>query len=220
MTMNSYIEYTVKAGIALTVLYLFYWLLMRKDTHFYLNRFVLVFSVIISLVIPSIRIGQTNIPAVFEYLPALVIDFSNVETSSLAVQSAPAASIASGVNYWKIIFVIYIIGASIVFCRLIYQAIFLHAVARLSKKVEYHGYTIVYMNNDMTPFSYFNRIFIPAGHADETSFDSIIAHEKSHLTQGHYIDLFIVEIMTVLQWFNPVMWFYEKSIKGSTRISG
>ena len=33
------------------------------------------------------------------------------------------------------------------------------------------------------------------------------------MTQGHYIDLFIVEIMTVLQWFNPVMWFYEKSIK-------
>ncbi len=57
MTMNSYIEYTVKAGIALTVLYLFYWLLLRKDTHFYLNRFVLVFSVIISLVIPSIRIA-------------------------------------------------------------------------------------------------------------------------------------------------------------------
>jgi hypothetical protein len=65
MTMNSYIEYTVKAGIALTVLYLFYWLLMRKDTHFYLNRFVLVFSVIISLVIPSIRMVQVDVPGVF-----------------------------------------------------------------------------------------------------------------------------------------------------------
>ena len=96
---------------------------------------------------------------------------------------------------------------------MIYQAIFLHAVTRLSKKVEYQGYTIIYMNNDMTPFSYFKRIFIPSVHVDETSFDHIIAHEKSHLTQGHYIDLFIVEIMTVLQWFNPVMWFYEKSIK-------
>jgi TonB family protein len=213
MTMNSYMEYTVKAGIALTVLYLFYWLLMRKDTHFYLNRFVLVFSVIISLVIPSIRMAQAYIPAVFENLPTLVIDFSKAETSSLAVPTVPVATNVSGVNYWNIIFIIYIIGASIVFCRLIYQAIFLHAVARLSKNVEYQGYTIVYMNNDMTPFSYFNRIFIPAGHVDETSFDSIIAHEKSHLTQGHYIDLFIVEIMTVLQWFNPVMWFYEKSIK-------
>jgi TonB family protein len=213
MTMNSYIEYTVKAGIALTVLYLFYWLLMRKDTHFFLNRFVLVFSVIISLVIPSIRMVQVDVPGVFEKLPTLAIDFGSAETSNLAVSSLPAAANVSGVNHWNIVFIIYIIGAVIVFCRLIYQAIFLHAVTRLSKKVEYQGYTIVYMNNDMTPFSYFNRIFIPAGNVDETSFDSIIAHEKSHLTQGHYIDLFIVEIMTVLQWFNPVMWFYEKSIK-------
>ncbi len=60
--MNSYIEYTVKAGIVLTVLYLFYWLLLRKDTHFYLNRFVLVFSVIISLVIPSIRMAPVAMP--------------------------------------------------------------------------------------------------------------------------------------------------------------
>ena len=81
MTMNSYIEYTVKAGIALTVLYLFYWLFLRKDTHFYLNRLVLVFSVIISLVIPSIRMFQVNIPRVFDNLPTLVIDFSRAETS-------------------------------------------------------------------------------------------------------------------------------------------
>jgi TonB family protein len=213
MTMNSYIEYTVKAGIALTVLYLFYWLLMRKDTHFYLSRIVLVFSVIISLVIPFIRMYHVHVPILFKNLPALVIDFGNSESSTLAVPSVPAAANVPGINYWKIIFIIYIIGAAIVFCRLIYQAIFLHAITRLSKKIEYHGYTIVFMNNEMTPFSYFKKVFIPSSHVDETSFDSIIAHEKSHLIQGHYIDLFIIEIMTVLQWFNPVMWFYEKSIK-------
>jgi TonB family protein len=211
--MNNYIEYTVKAGIALTVLYLFYWLLLRKDTHFYLNRFVLVFSVIVSLVIPSASMFQVNVPVAFQNIPTLFIDFSNTENLSPAVQKAGATAVATGINYWKIIFLIYIIGCAIVFCRLIYQAIFLHAITRLSKKVNYQGYTIVFMSNDMTPFSYFKRIFIPSANVDEASFDHIIAHEKSHLTQGHYIDLFIIEIMTVLQWFNPVMWFYEKSIK-------
>jgi TonB family protein len=211
--MNSYIEYTVKAGIALTVLYLFYWLLLRKDTHFYLNRFVLLFSVIVSLVIPSIRMFQVNVPRVFENIPTLVIDFSKAGTLNQDVPSAIEQAAVTGINFWKTAFIIYMIGAAIVFCRLIYQAIFLHAITRLSKKVNYQGYTIVYMNNDMTPFSYFNRVFIPAAHADESSFESIIAHEKSHLAQGHYIDLFIIEVMTVLQWFNPVMWFYEKSVK-------
>jgi TonB family protein len=211
MTANSFIEYTIKAAVALTVLYLFYWLVLRKDTHFYLNRFVLVFSVIISLVIPSVRMFRVNVPSAFENLPTLVIDFSKITGSGQAV--SPAASSAGMVNIWKILLIIYLLGACLVFCRLIYQAIFLHAVTRLSKKIEYQGYTIVYMNNDMTPFSYFKRIFIPAALVDEASFDSIIAHEKSHLAQGHYIDLFFIEVMTVLQWFNPVMWFYEKSIK-------
>jgi TonB family protein len=213
MTMNSYIEYTVKAGIALTVLYLFYWLFLRKDTHFYLNRFVLVFSVVISLVIPSIPMARVNIPGIFEKLPTLVIDFGKAETLARGIPAESVPTNASTGNLWHIIFVIYLLGAVIVFCRLIYQAIFLHAITRLSKKVKYQGYTIIYMNNEMTPFSYFSRIFIPSGQVDDSSFDSIIAHERSHLMQGHYIDLFIIEIMTVLQWFNPVMWFYEKSIK-------
>ena len=161
--MNSYIEYTVKAGIALTVLYLFYWLFLRKDTHFLLNRFVLVFSVIISLVIPSISMLQVNIPAVFENLPTLMIDFSETAGSSVRRfrRQLHRHCGVTGINYWKIIFIIYILGAVIVFGRLIYQAIFLHAITRLSKKMEYQGYTIVFMNNEMTPFSYFKRIFIP-----------------------------------------------------------
>jgi TonB family protein len=69
------------------------------------------------------------------------------------------------------------------------------------------------MTTNIIPFSYFNRIFIPSPEVDESSFDSIVAHEKSHLNQGHYIDLFIIELMTMLQWFNPAVWLYEKSIK-------
>jgi len=117
------------------------------------------------------------------------------------------------INYLKIIAIVYLTGMGIVLSRLIYQAIFLHAISRLSKKTEYDGYTIVRMSNDMIPFSYFKRIFIPSRVLDEGSFDYIIDHEKFHLSQGHFIDLFIVEAVALLQWFNPVIWLYEKSIK-------
>jgi TonB family protein len=210
--MNNFIAYIIKAGIALTVLYMFYWLVLRKDTHFYLNRVILITSALVSLVLPFFHPGILNISPVLSHLPTL--SFENVQGGT-GISPVTDASPVDGnpVNYRKIIFIIYVTGAMIVFARLIYQAIFLHAVSRLSKKTEYNGYTIISMTTDMTPFSYFNRIFIPTVRLDESSFDSIIAHEKSHLSQGHYIDLFIVEIMTILQWFNPVVWFYEKSIK-------
>jgi TonB family protein len=208
--MNNFIEYTLKASFSLTVFYLFYWLVLRRDTHFYMNRAVLLFSVVVSMVLPTISMHSFTTLSVMEKLPTFHINFSPDRSFLSPVRTvAPEAPI----NYWKILTIVYLTGIILVFARLVYQAIFLHAISRLSEKIEYDGYTIICMNTDIIPFSYFNRIFIPSTRIDENSFGSIVAHEKSHLNQGHYVDLFIVEILTVLQWFNPVVWFYEKSIR-------
>lgn len=211
--MISFSEYLLKTGISLTVFYLFYWLVMRKDTHFYLNRLVLLLSVVLSLVLPLIHTCIINAPPVLAVLPSFSLDFEDPGAFISPGVTTAAAANASPVNYWKIITLVYLVGGFIVLARLIYQAIFLHAVSRLSNKTNYNGYTIVSMNTDLNPFSYFKRIFIPSKRIDESAFDSIIAHEKSHLKQWHYIDLLIVEIITVLQWFNPVVWLFERSIK-------
>ena len=207
-------EYALKSGISLTVFYLFYWLVLHNDTHFSMNRFVLLFAVIVSIVLPAFASDMVKVPQALQDLPVMSIEFDTRDNVPLNDQAATGmAATATRVNYLKVIFIVYLLGAVIIFGRLIYQAIFLHAVARLSEKSTKHGFTIVSMNNDMVPFSYFNRIFIPKARIDEGSFDSIISHEKSHMSQGHFIDLFIIEVMSVFQWFNPVIWFYEKSIK-------
>jgi TonB family protein len=222
--MNKLAEYAIESGISLFVLYLFYWLILRKDTHFRVNRLVLMGSVLVSMVLPVIASGIFKAPKVNELLPNLAVSISSpalqggIQEGSAyiadeVIKSGKKAFLFSNLNIWKIVVVIYLAGAFIVIARLIYQAIFLHAISRLSDKISYNGYTIVSMTTDMVPFSYFNRIFISAGKVDKNSFDSIIAHEQSHLSQGHFIDLFIIEIISVLQWFNPIIWLFERSIK-------
>jgi TonB family protein len=208
--MNSFFEYTLHASVSLFVFYLFYWLVLRKGTHFQTNRAVLLLSVIVSMLLPLVPEGTIKTPVAIKDIPSFSLVFSI--PSAIA---APDSQLATDgpVNFRRIITMVYLAGLILVLARLIYQAIFLHAVSRLSKKVMHDGYTIVYMNNDIIPFSYFNRIYIPSSRVDESSFDCIVAHEKSHLNQGHYVDLFIIEVLTVLQWFNPVVWLYEKSIK-------
>lgn len=210
--MNSFIEYSLKTGISLVVLYLFYWIVLRKDTHLMINRAVLLLSLIISIVLPLVSFFIVKIPIITESLPVSVIDFgaSALPVDTVAITSKTTSLTSS---FWKTISIIYITGAVIVFVRLIYQAIFIKAISRLSKKTRHNGYTIISMSTEMVPFSYFKRIFIPESKMDDSSFDNIIAHERSHLIQWHYADLIIVEIITVLQWFNPIVWFYEKSIK-------
>ena len=208
--MNSFIEYSIKSGISLSVLYLFYWLLMRNDTHFRLNRAYLLFSIAISLVLPFIHSDKLPATPIKNFLPPLMIYFNDPVTPSEL--NSTSTSIPA-INTLKILFIIYISGMFVVFARLIYQAIYLQAVSRLSDKQRKKGFTIISMSTDMMPFSYFRKIYLPIRKIDNDSMDSIIAHEKSHLMQHHYADLFIIEMLAIFQWFNPVVWLYEKSLK-------
>jgi TonB family protein len=208
--MNNLVQYLIKSGISLTVLYLFYRLLLQHDTHFRLNRMVLLFSLVISLILPLVDLQIFAANRLHDVLPPFVIHFS--ETDELADPLSTMAPVRT-INLWKIITLVYLFGVGFAFARLIYQAIYLHAVSRLSEKQNRDGYTIVSMNTDMMPFSYFKRIFLPTAKINESSMNSILAHEKSHMVQYHYVDLFITEAVAIFQWFNPIVWFYERSLK-------
>jgi TonB family protein len=145
-------------------------------------------------------------------MPALTMDLGAI-TGTVPQQGRELADAGLSFGILEVLALIYAIGAVVVFGRLIYQAVFIHALTRLSGKTHHKGYTLVNMRSDTTPFSYFRRIFIPVEQLDSHSLNDIIAHEQSHLQQGHFIDLFLIEVMTVLQWFNPVIWLFEKSIK-------
>ena len=222
--MNNIVDYLLKSGIALTVLYLFYWFVLRKATHHRLNRVILLTSICISMIIPFLAPKIIKDPIVSITIPSLITDYGISGTTGLSettinitddVSMIDPSSVASTnhLNLQKILLIIYLIGVLIIFARLIYQGIYLQAIANLSKKKNYHGYVIVSMNTETVPFSYFRRIFIPADQYDENSLDGIIEHEKTHLQQLHFIDLFLIEIICIVQWFNPVIWLLEKAIK-------
>jgi TonB family protein len=209
--MNDFFEYALKSGISLSVFYLFYWLILRKNTNFRLNRFVLMFSLIASMVLPAFA-SLLRI----EPIPRMILDI-NFSLPQVSLPPAPDLTAETHRGFsWsmsRIFTAIYLAGAIIVLARLVYQAIYLHAVSRLSKITDHEGFKLVSLDTDMIPFSYFNRIFIPEGRIEKGSLESIIRHERSHLRQGHYIDLFLIQIISILQWFNPFVWLFEKSVK-------
>jgi TonB family protein len=202
--MDNIVEYLIKSGIALSVFYLLYWLLMRKSTHFGLNRLTLATSLIASLDLPLIQIDLTP-EVVAANIPVMSMDLSTV----VQIVSKPEP-------FWgirEIVLLIYFAGLSITLFRLIYQSFYIHVISKMSRTITKGRHTIVLVEKDITPFAYFSKIFIPASKMEETSFESILAHEKSHLSQYHFVDLFLIEIVTIIQWFNPIIWLYERSLK-------
>jgi TonB family protein len=202
--MDSIVEYLIKSGLALSVFYLFYWLLMRKSTHFGLNRLTLAVSLLASLVLPLIKIDLTP-EVVATSIPVMSLNLTTV------VQIVSKSEPAWGIR--EIVLLIYFSGLAITFFRLIYQSIYIHVISKMSPTITKGKHIIVLVEKEITPFAYFSKIFIPASKMEESSFESILAHEKSHLKQYHYLDLFLIEIVTIVQWFNPIVWLYERSVK-------
>lgn len=205
--MIAILEYIIKSGVALSLFYFFYWVFLRNDTHLKLNRIILNASLLLSLILPLIQIQISRPEPV---LPFFYMDL-DMETDSATVLAGNSAT--SGINILKVVAWVYAAGASLVLLRLLYQGIYLQALSRLSKSEKHSDFTLVYMEKDIIPFSYFNKIFIPFSHTASHEIKSIIDHERSHLRQLHFLDLFLAEFVTIIQWFNPFAWLYERSVK-------
>jgi hypothetical protein len=61
----------------------------------------------------------------------------------------------------------------------------------------------------VSPFSFFNLIFLPKGENNPL----IIGHEMAHIRHFHWIDLVIMEVASMLLWFNPIVYLYKNSLK-------
>jgi len=205
--MNAISIYYLKSGIALSILYALYWFILRNGTHFKLNRFILLFSLLFSFVLPFFSFdflfkAESTIPTF-----TIVFDETSTQTAIKILNTT------SGWGLWQVLKIIYFAGCGFVIIRLIYQAIYIHAVVQMSEKFNYQGLTVILVSSDITPFSYFYRIFIPADKYNDQSLASVLEHERSHLQQFHLLDLLVIELLIIIQWFNPFIWFYERSLK-------
>lgn len=63
-----------------------------------------------------------------------------------------------------------------------------------------------------TPFSFGRTIFLPMGRTPDEE-RLFILHEQAHIACRHYIDVWAIELLTRLMWFNPVLWMVRKILR-------
>jgi hypothetical protein len=79
-------------------------------------------------------------------------------------------------------------------------------------KILHNGYKTVVLKGDQPSFTFFNTLFIAENElADENG--EVLLHEMAHCREWHSIDIIILELITVIQWFNPMVWLYRTSLK-------
>ena len=187
--MMGFIVYEVKVAAALLVFYLFYRFLLKKETFHRFNRIVLVATAVLSFVLPLCII---TIPKPVEVSAAAGNVFTGVavfdETSS--VTSQPWWHIALSALFWS--------GAAIVLIRLAWSVASILRIVRTGKPVkEDDGTEIIVTGRDIDPFSWM-RYIVLSQRDWEAPHDTVVAHEKAHIRNGHSVELLLVDIFSLV----------------------
>ena len=204
--MSDILIYLVKSSLTMSLLYLVYWLFLRRETLFRTNRYYLLGSLLVSLILPFICIRYNmNSP-------------SGLAAGDLTgtLSQITRSGIDSGNNYSifiRIAALIYLTGAFLFLLRIMIQFAILFAIIYKNGITKENGTRIVYNDRYRMPFSFLNLVFINKNDTRHSDISDIIAHENVHIRENHWFDLMVVEILSVFLWFNPFIWFFERSIK-------
>ena len=203
--MNEMLRYLFLSGISAILFYAIYAFFLARDTFFMVNRIYLLGSIFVSLLIPFVpnlfSEGLQNLGYAY-LLETIIITPEKIQTT-----------VVNHFSLFQTVFIIYVTGASLFFARFIFQLLQLAFFVKKFGITRKEGLNLIFINHNYSPFSFFNLIFINDKETGTVHFNNILEHEKVHVRQRHTLDLTLVEMLTVIQWFNPVVWFYRHSFK-------
>jgi beta-lactamase regulating signal transducer with metallopeptidase domain len=220
--MNAqFLTYLIESSVYLLFFLVVYRFAIAKLTHFTWMRGYLLSSLVLSTVLPLVKIpahwvesiiglSVDNVPFQINVLiPYLINTSKTAESVQIAPSSNPLIFILTGLS------IIYILGA-------IYKTILLfgninkilNLIKKNGKKKE-GSYVLVDTDIDLPAFSFFNFIFVNKDFKNLTNDDilRIKNHEIIHAKQWHTLDILFVELISVILWFNPLVRYTKTKLQ-------
>ena len=198
--MLAFLIYEGKVAVALAIFYMFYRLLLRKETFHRLNRIVLVGTVVLAFILPLciVTIHKTveaDVQAVEQALSAASSASDGVAT--MAEESAP---------WWPAaLFLLYFAGVLLMLARVAISILSIIRIVRRGRLAsEEDGCRIIVTDADIDPFSWMKYIVLSRKDW-EGEHAPILLHEKAHIGNKHSVELLVVNILSAFQWFNPAI---------------
>ena len=201
--MTDFLIYDLKVAAWIAVFYMFYRLMLSRETFHRVNRIVLLATAVVSFVLPFcvITLHETVM------MPA---PQASVEVGNMVAEVAEPV-----VPLWqKLLPYLFTIGVVITLGHTLWS---IFRIMRLIKKSEQHpqadGIVVCVTGNaQMSPFSWMHYIVMNRRDYEEQD-AAILAHERGHIRLRHSWDVVLVDMLTALQWFNPAMWMLRMDLR-------
>jgi len=196
----------VKAAVYMMAFYIVYSALLSRDTAYSRNRAFILLSIVSSFILPFISFHSVK-PLNIGFFGKLLSDVFITPSSGT---SAATGKLTSTENVLHSIFSVYLIVAYIFFLKVLIDL--LNLLFLILRHKDSGSRIIRFSGFSTSGFSAMGYIFINTRLSPEDAGD-IIRHEQNHLRLNHFLDIIFIEIIKAFQWFNPVAYLFNRSLR-------
>ena len=216
--MGIFFVYILKSSICLVGFYLFYRLLLSRETFHRFNRIALLSILLLSCLLPLVEVTvekQTEVHQTMMTLEQWLMLADMMNAGSTAELQAEEVT----VTWIQVALLVYLVGILFFAFRNGYSLLKLGGLLRSGRKEQLEKYTggkgkviLIVHDRDIAPFSWMKYIVISQKDLDENGRE-ILIHELAHIQNRHSWDLLVADICIFFQWFNPASWLLKQELQ-------
>ena len=204
--MGIFFVYILKSSVCLAMFYLFYRLLLSKETFHRFNRVALLGVLVLSCIIPMIEV-TTHDASGFLVLEEMIL-MAEVEPAGVLDET-------SNPFPWRaLMLLVYMAGILFFVIRHLWSLGRMLRLLRVSRKEDLgDGITLfVHGDKEVAPFSWMKNIAVSETDLAESR-EAVLTHERAHIHNRHSWDLLLGEVCVFFQWFNPAAWLLKQELQ-------
>ena len=201
----------LKSSACLAILMLFYKIVLEPLNHHHFKRFYLLAALLFSAIIPFITFIKYVEPT-FDFG---VYDPESMTTPPYFPAELPTITEEQPNTFLPaLLWTIYTIGIIVFSMRFILNLIKISSKIKTNQKVKTNVFINVLIEKLAVPHTFFNYIFLNKSAFENNKIpQEVLLHEQTHAKQKHSLDILFLEILQIIFWFNPLLYFIKKDIK-------
>ena len=207
--MGVFFVYMLKSSVCLAMFYLFYRMLLSKETFHRFNRIALLGVLLLSCLVPMIELTTAEASGLGQ-------PFLELEEMVLMVRAEPEGVLTemSSPFPWRALMLLVYVGGILFFVlRHLWSLGRMVRLLRASRRETLKGGITLFVHREkVAPFSWMNMIAVSEEDLEENR-NTILTHERAHIKNCHSWDLLLAEVCIFFQWFNPAAWLLKQELQ-------
>ena len=195
-------EYFIKTSVLIALFYISYKVFLQRETFFNANRWFLMLGFLTSLLLPLIVLSNY-----------IYVEPATLEQNFYIYETVASQPIETSFDLMKWVIFTYYAGTIFFFIKWLINFSSLIVLLKNNRIQKIGSYYMITTDKQTAPFSFFKWIAYNPAQFTTDELQLIINHEKVHAREWHSIDIIISQLLSIIFWFNPIIWLYKKEMQ-------